>query len=325
MARCSGSPANTSAGLRSSRSNAWAAAVALGALAFALVAIAAPPPFSRGLLFRIDRPATPPSYIFGTLHSNDPRVVALPEPVRAAFRNTHRLALEILLADAQEREFFAAAQYGDERRLADAFDAETLAAIRAALGAHAPRDDEFERLKPWAVLLLLAQPRVESAAATLDRELLAEARRHKRPVIGLEDPDEQIAALDSIPLASQAALVRWALTHRMEVEADHERAIAAWLTRDLAELARQARAPGHRHPALAPHLAALSLHLVEGRSALMAHRLFMPLREGRVFVAVGALHLYGDKGMLALLRRQGYRVTRVYRRGPTASRGEWNR
>jgi uncharacterized protein YbaP (TraB family) len=44
----------------------------------------------------------------------------------------------------------------------------------------------------------------------------------------------------------------------------------------------------------------------------MAHRLFIPLREGRLFVAVGALHLYGPKGMLALLREQGYRVTRIY-------------
>jgi uncharacterized protein YbaP (TraB family) len=192
MARCSGSPAHTSAGLRSSRFDGWVAAVALCALILARAAIAAPP-FSQGLLFRLDRPATAPSYIFGTLHSNDPRVLALPEPVRTAFR--------------------------------------------------------------------------------------------------------------------------WALAHRTEVEADQERAIVAWLARDLGELARQAREPGRRHPALAPHLAALSLQLVEGRSALMAHRLFIPLREGRVFVAVGALHLYGDKGMLALLRRQGYRVTRVYRRG----------
>ncbi len=44
----------------------------------------------------------------------------------------------------------------------------------------------------------------------------------------------------------------------------------------------------------------------------MAHRLFLPLRDGHLFVAVGALHLHGVKGMLALLRTQGYRITRVY-------------
>jgi uncharacterized protein YbaP (TraB family) len=44
----------------------------------------------------------------------------------------------------------------------------------------------------------------------------------------------------------------------------------------------------------------------------MAHRLYLPLREGRVFVAVGALHLYGRQGLLELIRAQGYRIERVY-------------
>jgi len=36
------------------------------------------------------------------------------------------------------------------------------------------------------------------------------------------------------------------------------------------------------------------------------------LRRGAAFVALGALHLYGDKGVLALLEEDGYRATRVY-------------
>jgi len=45
---------------------------------------------------------------------------------------------------------------------------------------------------------------------------------------------------------------------------------------------------------------------------VMAHRLYMPLREGRVFVAIGVNHLYGEEGVLRLLQKQGYRVTPVY-------------
>jgi uncharacterized protein YbaP (TraB family) len=40
--------------------------------------------------------------------------------------------------------------------------------------------------------------------------------------------------------------------------------------------------------------------------------LFLPLRGGPVFVAVGALHLYGERSLLALLREQGYRIRRVF-------------
>jgi uncharacterized protein YbaP (TraB family) len=44
----------------------------------------------------------------------------------------------------------------------------------------------------------------------------------------------------------------------------------------------------------------------------MADRMQARLNEGRAFVAVGALHLYGDRGVLALLERRGWSVTRVY-------------
>ena len=60
------------------------------------------------------------------------------------------------------------------------------------------------------------------------------------------------------------------------------------------------------------HYTALIEHMIHGRTALMHHRLFLPLREGRIFVAIGALHLQGRKGLLALLRGDGYRVTQVW-------------
>ena len=44
----------------------------------------------------------------------------------------------------------------------------------------------------------------------------------------------------------------------------------------------------------------------------MYHRLFLPLRSGRVLVAIGAMHLHGRKGLLALLRGDGYRIARVW-------------
>ncbi len=63
---------------------------------------------------------------------------------------------------------------------------------------------------------------------------------------------------------------------------------------------------------MAPHFEELARHVVVNRSVQIAHRLFLPLRGGGVFVAVGALHLYGPDGLLALIRAQGYRVRRVY-------------
>jgi uncharacterized protein YbaP (TraB family) len=55
----------------------------------------------------------------------------------------------------------------------------------------------------------------------------------------------------------------------------------------------------------------LAKHLIDDRTDLMRYRLFMPLRVGRLFAAVGATHWYGNRGLLALLKQDRYRLTRI--------------
>src|SRR5262249_1656825 len=83
----------------------------------------------------------------------------------------------------------------------------------------------------------------------------------------------------------------------------------AWLRGDLAGLARIGDRMGERFPGMGSHYRELTKHIVHNRTILMHHRLALPLRGGRVFVAVGAMHLYGSRGLLALLQRDGYRVS----------------
>jgi uncharacterized protein YbaP (TraB family) len=267
-------------------------------------------------LFRIERPGVPHSYVFGTLHSNDPRVTALPPAVTDALSRSRTAAFETVLTDRDLAEFFAAAQFDDARKLTDLVDAATIARIREALGNDAPDEAVLAKLKPWAVLLLLGQAPL-GGAPSLDIVLKAEARRRDLAVVGLELADEQVASLDAIPLASQLALMHWVLTTWSARTADMEATTHAWLAGDLAKLHALARKPGVETPALAPHFDALLRHLIVDRTVVMAHRMHLPLARGRVFVAVGALHLYGRSGLLAVLARNGYRIRRVFRRaGP---------
>jgi hypothetical protein len=241
-------------------------------------------------------------------------VTVLPGPVAQALGEARTFATEGRLSDGEIANFFEAAQFDDGRRLGEFFDDATLAHIRVRLGARAPAAATFDRLKPWAVMLLLAEesPSAAGDGETLDAQLLADARRRKLAIVGLELPDEQIAAFDAISLPAQVALVRFLLTNRDALAREHDAVIAAWLDRDLASLADLNTAQQRRNPEVAPYLAELTRHLVDNRSVQMAHRLFLPLRGGRVFVAVGALHLHGPNSLLALLREQGYRVRRVF-------------
>ncbi len=51
--------------------------------------------------------------------------------------------------------------------------------------------------------------------------------------------------------------------------------------------------------------------MVTSRNRGMAENAEPFLQQGGAFIAVGALHLPGEKGLVELLRRAGYRVTRA--------------
>ncbi|HVP88594.1 MAG TPA: TraB/GumN family protein [Casimicrobiaceae bacterium] len=269
-------------------------------------------PFEHGLLWRLEKPGAAPSWVYGTLHSSDPRVTALPAPVAGAFAAARSFAMEIYLTDVEGAAFAEATQFDDGRRLAPLLGEDAYGRLRELLGASAPPEEVLARTKPWAALLRIDAARARSDGPTLDRRLYLSARERRMTILGLEDLDEQVAALDSIPMPTQVAIVKHTLDHLSEIEAQAEPAIRAWLARDLAALADINAKIAGRDAELARHYAALTHALIENRSVLMAHRLFLPLARGGVFVAVGALHLYGRKGLLALLSAQGYRVRRVY-------------
>lgn len=67
-----------------------------------------------------------------------------------------------------------------------------------------------------------------------------------------------------------------------------------------------------RHAEVAAYQAALTKRVIHDRNVVMAFRMQRELRRGNAFVALGALHLYGDRGVLALLEQDGYRARRVY-------------
>ena len=60
------------------------------------------------------------------------------------------------------------------------------------------------------------------------------------------------------------------------------------------------------------HQALMTKRVVYDRSLVMAFRMQRQVRRGDAFFALGALHLYGEKGVLALLEENGYSAVRVF-------------
>jgi len=289
-----------------------AALIAAGALAALVAAEAAAEKYARGLLWRVSRAGAPASHVFGTIHLADPRVLQIPEPVRKALAASRTYFMEVPFWEGHAHRMFEAAQYDDGRRLRAHMDEETFARVRALLAARGIAEDVIERLKPWAALANIAVTPAGYESETLDERLLAAARAARLRIQALEGTEEHIAVFEGIPLDTQLALLRHTVEHRDWLAAMIEPTVQAWLARDLAAIRSVHRRVASHTPAMAPHYERFFRHVVDHRSVVMAHRLHLPLRAGGAFVAVGAAHLYGRSGLLALIAKQGYRVERVY-------------
>jgi uncharacterized protein YbaP (TraB family) len=131
------------------------------------------------------------------------------------------------------------------------------------------------------------------------------------PVFQIEGVEEQIFTFDELPMEAQVALLKHSLAHRDELAALGERTLEAYLAGDLREVWRLREEFAARHGEIAAYQALLTKRVIHDRSVVMAFRMQRELRRGNAFVALGALHLYGEKGVLALLEQDGWRARRV--------------
>lgn len=267
--------------------------------------------FERGLLWQVSRPGVAPSHIYGTVHLADPRLLPLRAPVADAFRGARRFVMEMRPDDYAGQRFFEGGQFEDGQRLDRLLDAGTFGRLAGRLGSRGFDAETVRRLKPWAALLVLtARPR-QTEGVSLDRELYVQARMRRLYLEELDSVEEQLAVFDGVPLASQVALLQFYLVHEEQLAGVAERTLQAYLARDLKALWRVNRDLEADDGELARHQAVLEKKVIHDRSVVMAFRMQPFLRRGGAFVAIGALHLYGDKGVLRLLEQDGWRVKRV--------------
>lgn len=288
------------------------------ALLAALLGLAAAPalaganPFSRGLLWRIHGPGARESYAFGTLHAADPRLQGLPRPALQAFEASRALMLEHVADRYASARFLEAAMYQDGRTLLADIGEEDFERVVQAMQPIGLAREFILKVKPWGVLLNLRTSRQPSGAASPDAQLHALARRRRMPVAQIEDVEEMVFTFDEMSPASQIALLKHFLRHGDALDALAERTLQLYQLGDLEGLWNAQYDYARRHPEIAAHHGELMKRVVLDRNVVMAFRVQRELRRERTFVAVGALHLYGPRGMLALLEADGYPVARVY-------------
>lgn len=250
------------------------------------------------------------NYLLGTIHFGDDE-----EPGLAAETLTRTLSMMSTLINEVDVRRLDTPSPGQHRWLPDGqslsmlISPDSMLMARALLPQIAP--ETLERMKPWLVLALLEARGETLSDDTIDVRLQREAHERGLAVIHLETVESQLRALDCVPAAEHALVLDerlkapWLLREGAQRALDHYRAgnLSGWL-------ADVDRMLGLGEAGKAIEARARTC-LLEDRNVRWLPQLIALLRRGNCYVAVGALHLPGEHGLLAGLIRAGYRIEAV--------------
>ena len=271
--------------------------------------------YGQGLLWQIDGAGPAPSYLFGTMHSADEEVTDLAPPVVEAFARSQSLSLEVIMTQEARMSLAFAMMLSDGRTLEQVVGAELFQRAVTAGRPYGFGQDHLRLFKPWAIMTLLSLPPSEvkrqgAGEKALDHLLQEAATQRGLALHSLEEIDEQISLFNDMAEADQVAMLDATIDQSDQVELMFEKMRGAYLDQDPARIFElmQAQQTGY-DPAL---VKTFTSRFLDARNDRMVERMQPQLAEGGAFIAVGALHLPGESGILKQLEIRGFQLTRLY-------------
>lgn len=287
----------------------------------AIVALAGKTENADALLWKIEKPGISPSYLFGTMHLSDDRVATMPKVADDVLATAKTVVLEV--ADMSQAAMTAAMIgksqlifYPDGQSLADQLSPEDFHKVETVAAAAGMPGGFARAMRPWLVSTLLSTSECErkklaAGVPVLDLAIAAKAKARNIPFAGLETVEEQLTALSSIPEKEQIDMLRVGLNYLERRNDMLETMLQMYLRRQMAAaMPFQIALAGKVGIAPSAFESFEKLLLIE-RNANMARNAQPFLEKGGAFIAVGALHLPGKRGLVARLRDAGYTVTAV--------------
>jgi len=180
---------------------------------------------------------------------------------------------------------------------------ERYTALETALADYQVPAETIGRMKPWAAMMTLSTPPPETGFF-MDLSLSLRATGNGLKVVGLETLEQQLSFLENMPMPMQLALLDQAIAESSQVNKVHDQMVNAYLENNLVSLQalsdEQLKEVGE---SASSYFTESGIH---ERNQRMAESLLHRLENETVFVAVGALHLPGEEGLLNILRQHGY-------------------
>lgn len=290
----------------------------LAAIGLASLAVGAAPasqnaaPTARPAMWKLaDRDTT--IYLFGTIHMLPKDYAWRTARFEQAVDGSQALVVETIIDETKpeqiQMELAKRAFSPGLPPLAERVAPEKRPLLTTALAKIGIPPTGLDRMETWAAAFILLGPQLKDLGVSGGEGVEAVLRKRftesGKPVLQLESNGEQLGFFDALPEAAQRQLLDGTLESPEAMRQEFGGMLAAWARGDVDAIAKSF----NKNLSTTPELKdALIGRRNANWSRWIAQRMAQP---GTILVAVGAGHLAGDDSLQSLLKRSGYRVSRV--------------
>jgi len=251
-------------------------------------------------------------YLFGTIHVLKPGLTWFDEAVKAAFDRSTEVKLEIVMPDPATMQGLVqatgVAAPGTPPLTQRLPEAKRAAFTKAVTDLGLPAD-ALDRYKPWLAATQLSVAPLSklgySNSNGPEEVISAAAKQARKPVTGLETPEQQLGFFGSLSDQAQLQFLESTVEELPKLDSTMASMVDDWARGDPDALAREMNEELKSSPEVAKVLLtdrnARWATWIKGRMAT----------PGTVFIAVGAGHLAGPESVQAHLAKLGAKATRV--------------
>lgn len=249
-------------------------------------------------------------YIGGTVHLLGKSDYPLPDEFEQAFREIDLLVLEAdldaLSKPKAQAQLVRSLMYSNGTTLKDKIKPKTFKALERYCKANDLTITAMQKMKPAMVVLSLTMielKRLGLADAGVDQFFLEKAKSKGKKITGLETAEAQINTLENMGKGYENELILSTIKELKKTPEFMDEMKKAWRTGNLADLEQVGiKTMRAEFPELNKSL------LTNRNNAWLPKIKAMLGTPERELILVGALHLAGEEGVLAQLKKQGFVV-----------------
>jgi len=252
-------------------------------------------------------------YLVGSIHVMSESFYPLNPALDAAFKDSDLLVEEVDINEMTDPSTMMAmltrGMLPSNQSLDKVLSPATLALLKKTTGDLGADAGPLMRFKPWMLSIALQGIELTKAgfdpALGLDQHFFDQAKEAGRAVQGLETVEYQISRFDGMTMEQQDKMLAETLKELATETATVGKLGDAWKAGDAASVERVVLADLKSDPAMYQRL------LVERNKNWMPKIEALFARRTKAMVVVGAAHLVGPDGLLAMLKAKGYAIEQL--------------